>query len=298
MSSISAPLVSAQENNPNAAMPVTSPDGTVTALIPQGWQPFIFQEGVFAASGPNNAQVTKEQTFIFIDPRGMNASQHMAPLVPFTNDVGQAFKLAMNARAKNSQIGHAEVFIEKLTQLPSPNMPGLNAATISGTMTSSRGLEKFEALAGVSVINKRGGGWCVSVSMIEAPTATFENSKPTMMAIYSSYHVNQNVRQIQVQKNIANSAQQSAAGREMLARTRARNTAVVNASMDNTANSQDAIDKSTAGFVRHLRGTTTVENTATGAHSQMDAGAADSLTSTNSNFRQVPTKQMIKGVDY
>ena len=292
--------------------PVVATDQSVSASLAPGWTPKIFAQGVFAASGPDGAEVDQEVAVHLIDPRSPVYQQNVAMLrrigrapgafgnpyglpLSYQPDPARAFIAVSTALAQMQGGGDPEITIEKT--VAQPHQPGLTIAEISGTDTVKGVRTRFDGLVGVGAANQN-GAWFVSVKMIAAPVAHFQADLPALIAIYNSYSVNQTERAAQVQQTIADDRAGTARGLAMAHAAQDANSATFNASMSHARSVQDGIDRSTAGFTRYLSDTTVLQS-ASGARGTVDAGFAQSVVDHDpQNFRVVPVSEYQKGVDY
>jgi hypothetical protein len=69
--------------------------------------------------------------------------------------------------------------------------------------------------------------------------------------------------------------------------------------MANARASRDAMDKSTAGFIHYINGTSVLQHNPSGLRGTLDANLASALEQADpQHFSVVPLKEYIKGVDY
>ncbi|MBC5801189.1 MAG: hypothetical protein GIX03_05850 [Candidatus Eremiobacteraeota bacterium] len=291
----SAPAVSAAAVKPLHA--IEASDGTVDARIPAGWRPILLRDGAFAATGPDGSEVDQEVSLNFADPRSSLAGTPGWPALPYTAEPAQALSAATRYVVQRGG-PDSHLHIERETRVSVP--PGMGtAAELIGTETLRGGRPgRFDGVALVSPLGQY-GGWSLSVKMISAPAETFQRELPTLLAIFESYHVNQERRGEQVHENIAAGWRQTQAILQANAEVQQRNSAVFNASMANARNVQDSIDRSTAGFVHYLNDTTVLQHVPNGETGTVNQNFATGLIRADPrNFREVPVSEYQKGIHY
>ena len=285
---------------------VVSQDGTVRAQLPAGWHTTIFGQGQMAAVGPNRAEVDQEVSLQFLDPNGSLArsqqqlqSSMRNPIagqqivIPYTNDVRQAYLDALSALIRRGMVPSTQVTIEHVRAFP-PNPDGSNTAELVGTSVKNGRTDRFDGLVLVSQPNPY-GAWSLTVKMISSSSTTFAHDMPTLLAIFNSYNVDQQRRGQQVALSIQGNREGMARGNAMMAATRAQMSATFDASMDHARSVQNGIDRSTSGFVHYLSDTTVVENSS-GGRTSADAGFAQSVVDNDPrNFRIVPVSEYRSG---
>jgi hypothetical protein len=297
---------------PPAMHDVTAPDNSVRARLPEGWTTHAFGQGMFAASGPDQAEVDQELAARLIDPRSPVFQQALQlqqqlhqPANPFATPYGipltyqpdpaQAFVALSRLLAQIQHQADPAIAIERT--IPQPGQPGLRATEISGTDTVRGTRMRFDGIVGVTQANQN-GAWMLSIKMISAPVDRFARDLPTLAAIYNSYAVNQQQMGNEVAQTIATDRAGMARGLAMAQATQSRDADVFNASMSHARSVQDGIDRSTAGFTRYLSDTTVVQSP-NGGHATVGESFAQSMVANDpQNFRIVPVSEYQNGVDY
>ncbi len=290
---------------------VVAPDRSASARLPAGWTPQHFAQGVFVAADAAGDEVDQEVAFTFVDPRSPALAQYVSaqqmmrqpvsPVTPFgivlalPPDPVQAYVSANRRLAELQHQPDPETKIEQ--SHPMAAAPNQHASLLSGTSIVKGTRVRFLGSADFVQLHAP-GAWMLSIKMVSAPDAQFKKVFPTLSAIFSSYKIDQNVRQQQVGETIRQNNELIARGREISQATIARNTAVFNASMSHAREVQDGIDRSTAGFSHYLNDTTVVQSSS-GARGTVDQGFAQSMVRNDpQNFREVPVSEYRKGVDY
>jgi len=291
---------------------VVASDNSVRARLPDGWTTHAFGGGVFAASGPDAAEVDQEISARLIDPRSpvfqqaLQLQQQMhQPYNPLATPYGipltyqpdpvRAFVALNGVLAQIQHQPDPAITIEHT--IPQSGQPGIRATEISGTDTVRGTRMRFDGIVGVTPANQN-GAWMLSVKMIAAPVDRFQRDLPTLAAIYNSYAVNQQQMGAEVAQTIATDRAGTARGLAMAQATQSRDTDVFNASMGHARSVQDGIDRSTAGFTRYLNDTTVMQSSNGGRATVNDSFAQSVVANDPQNFRVVPVSEYQRGVDY
>jgi hypothetical protein len=271
---------------------VDAQDGTVSARIPAQWSAARLSEGVFAATAPDGSEVDQELSASFLDPRSPMASRPSWPLLPYPASPAQGLIEATHVMRPDPQ-----VHIESST--PQGSQGNMTVSRVEGTQTLRNGTPgRFRGFIALSSLGQY-GLWTISIKSVAAPSASFVQQLPTLVAIFSSYHVNQGARNAQVGAYLAEAQQNEARLLSANAAVQRRNAAVASASEANARNVQDGIDRSTSGFVHYLAGTTVVQDAATGGSATVDQSFGSNLVRSNPGaFRELPVSEYRKGIDF
>jgi hypothetical protein len=291
---------------------VVASDNSVRARLPDGWTTHTFGQGMFAASGPDAAEVDQEIAARLIDPRSpvfqqaLQLQQEMhQPANPLATPYGipltyqpdpvRAFVALSRLLAQIQHQADPAITIERT--IAQNGQPGIRATEISGTDTVRGTRMRFDGIVGVTPANQN-GAWTLSVKMISAPVDRFARDLPTLAAIYNSYEVNQQQMGAEVAQTIASDRAGMARGLAMAQATQSRDAAVFDASMSHARSVQDGVDRSTAGFTRYLSDTTVMQSSSGARGTVNDSFAQNVVANDPQNFRVVPVSEYQKGVDY
>jgi hypothetical protein len=268
-------------------------NGVGTIGVPDGWKiAGSDNTGTVALAGPNNEQVMMSASFLVLLPGSQGAMQQnqmarMAiqfghkPLpgnpIAQIGDPAQSLANLTPFFSQNSVAngGPSQQFKEVISQKPQPSQsPNVsNAVVYSSVIMTSAGQSTLRrSLANVSVtqLPPQLGEWHLELSVVSAPDAVFDQSLPTMLAIWNSY--NPNVQQA-LANGRANMAAMQATFKQFQANMKATEDATDQMIADQQAQEM-ASDRSSADFDEVIRGYRTVEDTQTG--DQADVNLADS----------------------
>jgi hypothetical protein len=304
--------------------PFTARDGTFTAQIPTGWAIRGADLGSLITTGPKaNEVVIISHMIKLVDPRSQayqleqRNNAHTRFLRPgqslygipmeYTGSPVQAVVGALTASTLASGQPDPHVKVVHAKALPPP--PGALREYVDAIDTERGHLTRSETMA-IIVPPTQLGIWSINVIATSAVAADYQRELPTMVAVLKAYKVDNAAMTSVVHQNIAQIERLGANARrnedaatqgilDNSNRQMAQNRATFNASMQNAANVQSGIDRSTAGFVHYLNGTDVVENRTTGVRTSTDAGIAQAAAANDpAHYRLVPVSQYQKGVDF
>jgi hypothetical protein len=302
---------------------VAANDGTLTAQIPTTWHVQQMAMGSLVAGAPTTGEyVVVNENFKLIDPRSQSYQ------IEQSNDarIGIPAGRSLYGLPLHYPSSPAQTMVAIFRGLAGPqagdqHIRVLQSSSSAGPGGTTQGHVVLRSVAGgVSLISVNDvilfppatsvGNWMATVIAMQAPESTFQRETATMLAIVKGYRANNAAIQDRVRQNIAaNEAMgdrarqmQDQATQSILAGNRQQmnqNEAQFHASMQNAADVQDGIDRSTSGFIHYLNGTTVVENPSTGVRGTVDAEAAQAAAAHDpAHFRVVPLSQYQKGVDF
>lgn len=220
-------------------------------------------------------------------------------VITYDSDPASAWKkfLAENARQQNIPYPDPQISKQEPMHM---QMPGWSGCLISGKMTVHGEPFVFKGRLLVSPPPSPQGSWMLQTTILAAPVAHASADMPALIAMEKSEKVDMKATRELTMRNIAMINSQSA--HLMAARQTAYNVGSqqrFNSSMARARASRDAMDKSTAGFIHYINGTTVVQHTPSGGHATVEANLAGALEKSDpQHFRVVPLKQYVKGVDY
>ncbi len=270
---------------------VVSPDGSVHAVLPVDWRPLRFEQGEFAAVGPDGAEVDQEISIPCMDPSSSIANSGAGMPVPYSRDVVTAYRNVIAVLARRGAPMPTGIDFETVRREDGPQ--GASVAYLAGTQTLHGARVRFEGHVLVSA-PYGAGGWTLTIKMVSAPVDRYRTDFPLMTAIFNSYNVDQGVRHQQVQATIQQDEAATQRGTAMMQATQARNSAVFNASMDHARSVQQSIDRSTSGFVHYLNDTTVLQGP--NGRTTENANFAQSVVNGDpQHFRVVPVSEYRSG---
>jgi hypothetical protein len=238
---------------PDAAKPaltiVPFEDGTGRIGIAPGWHAEKLGEGSAYLSRSDGAHVMLGVGVYLLDPNGstyrtyqrMYAETRFVPaagfLIPYEADPVRAF-VAVN-RAIAMQTGKPDPQTNVESSQPLAPVPGGAAAYIDATAIPSSTPMRIRGNV-VAMTPSSDGGWSVTVNLVSAPEATFQQDAPVLLAMFNSYVLDVEARR----KQVAGAQSASAA------KVAEHNENVFNTSMAGAHAAQTRIDKSANDFIR------------------------------------------------
>ena len=292
------------------------PDGTVSIGIADGFRPVTMSAGSFVANADDGSYIKISVPVFPLDPRGSSYQTTRRagptalyyygapPYVEYDGDPITDWKnvLTYTAHSSNVPDPSPQVISSKKMSLGG----GLSGRALTGTMTL-KGTQY--AFLGRLITSPPGptGSWMLQITMLAAPINRVAQDMPALLAMFQSERVNMAefnaVSSAQLKANLAAinawgtsmRAQSTASHNEFEAEQDSR----FQESMANMEASQDSIDRSTAGFIHIINGTSVVQDNTTGEHATMDSDLAGALEKSDpANYQPVPLQEYIKGVDY
>jgi hypothetical protein len=292
------------------------PDGTATIGIADGFTPVMMSDGQFSAKSDDGSYIKIGVPVFPLDPRGTTyqmerragptAVNYMGapPYVEYLADPVQDWKNVMSYTARASRV-----------EDPSPNVVrvvdvnvgyGLSAKNVGGTMTINNEQYAFTGQLITSPPNPT-GGWMLSITMLAAPMSHADSDMPKLMAMYASQHINigavgsVNNANLNANLNLINStwAGYRAVSDSSYNNFEATQESKFEDSQANQAASEDATERSTAGFIHIINGTSEMQDNENNTRGSVDSNLAGALESSDpARFQSVPLSDYIPGVDY
>ena len=148
------------------------------------------------ALGPDGDEVDQEVTIPCVDPHAPIARNVPWLAVPYTHDVARAYLDVLAALAQRATPQVSQTRIASAKKVPIA-IPGAAAAALTGSDVSHGVTRRFESIVLVSPIGPY-GAWSVTVKSIAAPESHLARDRATLLAIFTSYRVNQQERGKQV----------------------------------------------------------------------------------------------------
>jgi len=289
----------------------TLPDGSASAMMPDGWQVTPASGGgTIFFQGPNREMVTLGFTmrpFNTNDPRVLRTRQQFAGrrntvygqalYYPYGQDLAKTFvDLIQMTRAKHG-LPPAISQISSQTNLSAPS--GWRRIYIQGQVDAQDGVGPRENNTIVTCAPPGPvGGFMIFADESSVPVRLADQERETVLAMLSSYSVNQQVV----------SAQASAIAAPEIARIHeiGRRAAAQAASAHAAADAHnaaverhwDAMDKQSQSFSNYLLDQSVITDN-NGNHATVWNGTADAMVRNNpSRYEYVNTLNLRKGVDY
>jgi hypothetical protein len=184
---------------------------------------------------------------------------------------------------------------------PEAGVGGKDAARrVSGTMLLHGETYAFMGWVEVGRLTPMTGGYGLFLTMLGTPARLASTEFPALIAMYSSLRVDfqavhdQSVRRTQMMTQ-ATMATINANHDAFMADSNRR----FESSMANARAAQDAMDRSAAGFIHYINGTSVLQYNPTGGRSTVGSSLAQSLEAANPGaFSVVPISNYIKGIDF
>jgi hypothetical protein len=306
---------SRNEASVTPAAPLTRyslPDGSASALMPEGWQVTPASgKGTIFFKGPNQEMVTLGFTMLPLninDPRvlrtrqfamgaGRNTVYGQSLYYPYGQDLTKTYIDLVDMTRTKYGLPQATRQISSQTALSAP--PGWRQVYIVGVVDAQDGVGPRETHSLVTCAPPGpAGGFMVFASESSVPVRLADQERETVLAMISSFSVNQQVV----------SAQASAIAAPEIARIheigrRAAAQAASAHAMEDAHNAAverhwDSMDKQSQSFSNYLLDQSVITDSR-GNHATVSNGTADAMVRSNpSRYEYVNTLNLKKGVDY
>ena len=315
-------LLASQGGSNTSLHPVTAPDNSASIGIPDGWKLDPQSAGgTMSVIGPNGEQVVYAANKPAVDPN--NPHQVAAVrygiykgsgtmLFPYHPDLGKAYPELIQAWRLANNMQPAKLQVDKIEPMNPPKGGGSCVLVTGHIDADGQGMKKL-----IDDICEfppaQWGAYTITRNFNIMTDALSDQEQSTVMAIYRSAKVNQQVINQQMQQKLGQKQQSDqqwrAWGQQQSNQIRAQGEAAqANFANRQAANDaqhadwnagQDANAQNNAGFSNYLLDQSVVQNNATGAHSTQWNSTADALVKSNPNrFQYVDNQNLIKGTDY
>jgi hypothetical protein len=298
---------------------VTAPDNSASIGIADGWQLDPHSaSGTMSMIGPNGEQAVYAANKPAVDPNNPQQVQAVrygiykgsgTMLYAYHPDLGKAYPELLQAWRSANNLPPAKLQVDKIEPIKGAS----NCILVTGHIDADgKGMKKL-----IDDICQsppaQWGAYTITRTFNIMTDAQSEQEQSTVMAMYQSVKVNQQVMNQQMQQKLQQKQQSDqqwlAWGQQQSDRIRAQG----QAAQANFANRQAANDAQHAGywaqqdsnarngqgFSNYLLDQSVVQNNATGAHSTQWNSTAEALVKANPNrFQYVDNPNYIKGTDY
>lgn len=272
---------------------VALPDGSGQVGIAAGWRISYGQMGTAVLDGPRGEKVMINLSYQMIAPGSPYARYNPghAP-VPWGTGLVKAWSVALPIRCR--AMGIPVLSVSVVRTAPIPAAAGWAALHVEGLMDRHDGLGRRDFQARLHGVDVGSGIWTLYETSIQLPQAVSARTVQTGIAIVNSFRMNarmiRDVYQTRIQGQwAAFNAQQEvhraqvAAGEAQVAGYWAR---------------QDANARSSKGFQNYLLDRTVVEDGQGGRATLANSAAATLIRSDPGRFREVPTSEYARDIDY
>jgi hypothetical protein len=298
---------------------VTAPDNSASIGIADGWQLDPHSaSGTMSMIGPNGEQAVYAAMKSAVDPNNPQQVQAVrygiykgsgTMLYPYHPDLGKAYPELLQAWRSSNNLPPAKLQVDKIEPIKGAS----NCVLVTGHIdTDGQGMKKLIDDICQSP-QAQWGAYTITRTFNIMTDAQSEQEQSTVMAMYQSVRVNQQVMNQQMQQKLAQKQQSDqqwlAWGQQQSDRIRAQGQAAqANFAAQQAANDaqhaswnagQTANAQNGQGFSNYLLDQSVVQNNATGAHSTQWNSTAEALVKANPNrFQYVDNPNYIKGTDY
>lgn len=274
-----------------ALTPTPFPDGSGSVGLPAGWRIIHAHEGEVDAQGPAGERLAFGVPIAAIDPqnpqsrpllmRGPGGQVSTGNLIALSAqaDPATAFKSIATQRAQKARRPVPQIDIQAVQELPAN---GVRRALLRGEVDARDGQGPMATWVLVQISPPMAmGGVQVTLHQVVVPKAQADAEAATVLAMLSSYRVNDRVviGQIQADNRL--------------------NQAITANTLHNMANITDSTNRMAQGMSDMLRGETVINVPELNGHARVSDDLADALTRAYPDrFQAVPTSQFVRGVDY
>ena len=187
------------------------PDGSGTMKLPTGWRITGAANGAADVVGPAGQALELGLAYPVTTPEAMRAFQQQqiavgirpsppsVPVAPYPADAVKAVEIMAPILSKAAEAaGAAPVSIDKIIEsAPTTPLPGGSAAFVHVLANIGKGdaAVRYHSLGVVSIAPTGPGQWLYYTSYVTAPETTFARDLPTMMQIWASWKVSDQVLQ-------------------------------------------------------------------------------------------------------
>ncbi|MEO8139335.1 MAG: hypothetical protein ABI742_06805 [Gemmatimonadota bacterium] len=281
----------------------TFPDGSGSVGLPDGWRITEGMGGYALIEGPKGEWVILSRGFAAWDPRNPQTQQMMraGPLpgnyvaLAYGTDPTKAY-LSIVAQAAAKQ--HRQVPTVQITEAkPVTGPDGVPLTVLTGEMDRHDGAGNRALI--VQFYDHMGqpnaqGTWFLVLFQFLIPKPLLEQERATLAAIRRSYRENGAVIQSQNQEGLRRARMSFEASQ---AANRA-NQAAFESRQESQRTADESQGKRNQAFSNYLLDQTAITDTRTGEQGTVSNGYAQSLMQANSNFQEVPTEDLLKGVTW
>jgi hypothetical protein len=263
-----------------AARPVplqqqTTPDGKASIGVPAGWRISSWGNGAVDVAGPQGQMVDVGIYLPIFSAPTYGGPIPGAVYLPFIADPSQAVRAVSEVQGRQAMArgGQGVTNIEVIEGVATPPPTGSGQAAYMFVRSRLGGQPYLHfALVNTAIIDQR--SWAYYYSTVAAPDGVFQRDFATMLNIWRSWSLNQQMLRDRMQ-DAANKMRQTS---EIL-RSAARG-------------QSEAFDRANKGFDYYIQGVEVLENTTTGVRGNFDRDFADAVVKADpTKYRLVPPSQ-------
>lgn len=253
----------------------TTPDGKAAIGVPAGWRISGWGNGAVDVAGPQGQTVDVGIYLPIFSAPTYGGPIPGAVYLPFIADPGTAVRAVSEVQGRQAAArgGMAITDIEVVERVPTPPPTGSGQAAYMFVRSRIGGRPHLHfALVNTAIIDQR--SWAYYYSTVGAPDGVFQRDFATMLNVWRSWSLNQQMLRDRMQ-DAANKMRQTS---EIL-RSAARG-------------QSEAFDRANKGFDYYLQGVEVLEHTPTGARGNFDRDYADAVVRADpTKYRLVPPSQ-------
>lgn len=253
----------------------TTPDGKAAIGVPAGWRISGWGNGAVDVAGPQGQTVDVGIYLPIFSAPTYGGAIPGAVYLPFIADPGTAVRAVSEVQGRQAAArgGMAITDIEVVERVPTPPPTGSGQAAYMFVRSRIGGRPHLHfALVNTAVIDQR--SWAYYYSTVGAPDGIFQRDFATMLNVWRSWSLNQQMLRDRMQ-DAANKMRQTS---EIL-RSAARG-------------QSEAFDRANKDFDYYLQGVEVLEHTPTGARGNFDRDYADAVVRADpTKYRLVPPSQ-------
>jgi hypothetical protein len=253
----------------------TTPDGKASIGVPAGWRISGWGNGAVDVAGPQGQMVDVGIYLPIFSAPTYGGPIPGAVYLPFIADPAQAVRAVSEVQgrqaiAKGGQ-GFTNIEVVEGIVTPPPTGSGHAAYMFVRSRLGGRPYLHF-ALVNTATIDQR--SWAYYYSTVAAPDGVFQRDFATMLNIWRSWSLNQQMLRDRMQ-DAANKMRQT--GEILRAAARGQS---------------EAFDRANKGFDYYIQGVEVLEHTPTGARGNFDRDYADAVVKADpTKYRLVPPSQ-------
>ena len=253
----------------------TTPDGKAAIGVPAGWRISGWGNGAVDVAGPQGQTVDVGIYLPIFSAPTYGGPIPGAVYLPFIADPGTAVRAVSEVQGRQAAArgGMAITDIEVVERVPTPPPTRSGQAAYMFVRSRIGGRPHLHfALVNTAIIDQR--SWAYYYSTVGAPDGVFQRDFATMLNVWRSWSLNQQMLRDRMQ-DAANKMRQTS---EIL-RSAARG-------------QSEAFDRANKGFDYYLQGVEVLEHTPTGARGNFDRDYADAVVRADpTKYRLVPPSQ-------
>ena len=260
---------------PAALQQQTTPDGKASIGVPASWRISGWGNGAVDVAGPQGQMVDVGIYLPIFSAPTYGGTIPGAVYLPFIADPGTAVRAVSEVQGRQAAArgGMAITDIEVVERVPTPPPTGSGQAAYMFVRSRIGGRPHLHfALVNTAIIDQR--SWAYYYSTVGAPDGVFQRDFATMLNIWRSWSLNQQMLRDRMQ-DAANKMRQT--GEILRAAARGQS---------------EAFDRANKGFDYYIQGVEVLEHTPSGTRGNFDRDFADAVVRADpTKYRLVPPSQ-------